>query len=388
MVSTGLDVFLRNAEKYKSRRIGLIANQTSVTRDFQYSWDALPAHGLRVQRLFSPEHGLFSTEQDQVSVAEQQGTPMDTISLYGDSYDSLIPDERCLEDIDLILFDIQDVGSRYYTYVNTMALFMKALDKKGIQMLILDRPNPLGGNVVEGPLLDEDYRSFVGVFPVPVRHGMTPGELALYYRDREAVDIDLSVVKMDGWHRRMFYGETGRDWVPPSPNMPTPTTALVYPGMCLLEGLNISEGRGTTTPFQVFGAPFIDPDALIAHIQTMDVHGVTFRPIYFRPTFHKYRDEAVGGAFLHITDASRYRPFHTAIALVTALHDLYPHRLQFPEDVYEFNTKHPAFDLLTGGSRIREMIQNGATVDEIAASWKDDEIAFAEIKQGYHLYGD
>lgn len=387
MVQTGLEVFLKDVGKYKNRNIALIVNQTSVTSDFLYSWDALRKEGLRVRRIFSPEHGLFAVEQDQVSVERQQEIGCEVVSLYGDRPESLIPEESWLEGIDLVLFDIQDVGSRYYTYVNTMALFMKAIQETDIELLVLDRPNPLGGEVVEGPLLERAFESFVGVFPVPVRHAMTAGELAVFYRDRENVDINLSVVKMKDWERGMLYDETGLAWIPPSPNMPTVRTAVVYPGMCLFEGLNVSEGRGTTTPFEVFGAPFIDPGELMGRVAEMNPDGVIFRPVYFKPTFQKYADQVVGGLFLHVTDSRRFKPFRTGVALVRAVSELYPGRLTFEKGVYEFNDLHPAFDLLAGNSRIREMIRGRRPMNEIADTWRKDEQTFAEVKREYHLYG-
>jgi uncharacterized protein YbbC (DUF1343 family) len=387
MVQTGLEVLLEDAEKYKNRNIALIVNQTSVIRDFRYSWDVLREKGLRIRRIFSPEHGLFAVEQDQIKVAHQKEIGCEVVSLYGDNPESLIPDESCLKDIDLVLFDIQDVGSRYYTYVNTMALFMKAIRKTDIELLILDRPNPLGGEIVEGPILEKPFESFVGVFPVPVRHAMTAGELALFYRNRESVDTNVSVVRMKGWKRGMLYDEIGLAWVPPSPNMPTVRTANVYPGMCLFEGLNVSEGRGTTTPFEVFGAPFIDPDELMRRITEMNPEGVAFRPVYFKPTFQKYSDQVVGGLFLHVTDYSRFKPFLTGVALLRAISELYPEKLVFEKGVYEFNDIHPAFDLLAGNSRIRKMIQEHRPMNEIADTWQKDEQTFAEVKQEYHLYG-
>ena len=386
MIQTGLEIFLNQSENYKNRKIGLIVNQTSVTRYFQYSWHVMRKHGLQIRRIFSPEHGLFGTEQDQVAVVKQPDVERNVVSLYGNSQESLIPDEALLNDIDLIIFDIQDVGSRYYTYVNTMALFMKAIDKKNIEMMILDRPNPLGGNSVEGPMLDKGFESFVGIVPVPIRHGLTPGELALLYRDVEKIDIDLTVIKMDGWKRNMVYPETGLPWIPPSPNMPTVETTYVYPGMCLFEGLNVSEDRGTTTPFQLFGAPFIEPYSLIKFLETIHLEGIIFRLQYFQPTFHKYKNKAINGLFLHVTDIKRFKPFRTGVALTKCLYELYRKKLAFLKDTYEFNNTHPAFDLLTGNSHIREMILKGTAFDEIENSWQNAENTFASKKKEYHLY--
>lgn len=386
MIQTGLENFLNQIDNYKNRKIGLIVNQTSVTRDFRYSWHVFRKEGLHIQRIFSPEHGLFATEQDQIAVMAQPEVPGNVVSLYGSSQESLIPHNGLTDDIDLVIFDIQDVGSRYYTYVNTMALFMKAIDKKDIEMLILDRPNPLGGSRIEGPLIDKAFHSFVGILPVPVRHGMTAGELAFLYRDTEKIDIHLSVLKMTGWDRNMLYPDTDLHWIPPSPNMPTVETTFIYPGMCLLEGLNVSEGRGTTTPFQVCGAPFIEPGPLIRHLKNTKLRGVVFRPYYFKPTFHKYRDEVVNGIFIHVTDLEAFRPFRTGVALTKSLFYLYRGEMDFLKDTYEFNSIHPAFDLLTGDSHIREMIQRDCTIDEIEDSWKTIEDTFAEVKKGYHLY--
>lgn len=386
MVLNGLDRLLQDPAPCMNRRIGLIANQTSVSTGLGYSWNLLERQGIRLTRIFSPEHGLFSTEQDQIAVESQPGTGCEIVSLYGSSEQSLLPDRSQLEGLDLVLFDIQDIGSRYYTYVNTLALFMEAAQGLDIEVMVLDRPNPLGGEMIEGPLLDPACHSFVGVMPVPVRHGLTAGEIAHFYRDYKKLDINLSVVPMQGWSRSMLFPETGLPWVPPSPNMPSFAVAEVYPGMCLFEGLNVSEGRGTTTPFLTSGAPFIDPFELAACLESMPLDGVVFRPTWFRPTFHKYRDEVVGGIYLHVTDHARFRPFATGVAMTCAIRELYPDRMRFLDGVYEFNDAIPAFDLLAGSSAIRTMILQGAPPDSILTSWTHDEAGFAAIKPNYHLY--
>ena len=386
MVLNGLDRLLQDPAPCMNRRIGLIANQTSVSAGLGYSWNLLERQGIRLTRIFSPEHGLFSTEQDQIAVESQPGTGCEIVSLYGSSEQSLLPDRSQLEGLDLVLFDIQDIGSRYYTYVNTLALFMEAAQGLDIEVMVLDRPNPLGGEMIEGPLLDPACHSFVGVMPVPVRHGLTAGEIAHFYRDYKKLDINLSVVPMQGWSRSMLFPETGLPWVPPSPNMPSFAVAEVYPGMCLFEGLNVSEGRGTTTPFLTSGAPFIDPFELAARLESMPLDGVVFRPTWFRPTFHKYRDEVVGGIYLHVTDHARFRPFATGVAMTCAIRELYPDRMRFLDGVYEFNDTIPAFDLLAGSSAIRTMILQGAPPDSILTSWTHDEAGFAAIKPNFHLY--
>jgi uncharacterized protein YbbC (DUF1343 family) len=386
MVATGLDILLRKSERFQNRNIGLIVNQSSVTPDLKYSWNVLKERGLHINMIFSPEHGLFATEQDQIAVSYQPQLGCNVVSLYGDSPESLLPDKELLSNLDLILFDIQDVGARYYTYINTLALFMEAVSGMDLEIIVLDRPNPLGGTIVEGPLLDPAFHSFVGIFPVPVRHGMTAGELALLYRDFKKLDLNLSVIAMEGWQRSMLFPETGLPWIPPSPNMPTFTTAEVYPGMCLFEGINVSEGRGTTTPFQLSGAPFIKPDDLARRCTEYRLEGVLFRPVWFKPTFHKFCEEVIGGIWLQVTDHSRFRSFATGVAMTAALHELYAEHLQFLNGVYEFNDTIPAFDLLAGSSRIRTAILNGCDTGDILALWQNDEAAFSVKKQNFQLY--
>ena len=385
MVLTGLDRFLSDTDNYRHRRIALIANQTSVTRDLVYGWDALRAKGLDLRRIFSPEHGVFAVEQDQAPVREQTLAGTELVSLYGSSAGSLVPDSAALDDIDLVLFDIQDVGARYYTYVNTMALFMRALAGRDIGFMVLDRPNPLGGLVVEGPPLAPGYESFVGVFNVPVRHGLTAGELARLYRKERGLDINLAVTPMTGWSRENYFDETGLPWVPPSPNMPTLDTALVYPGMCLLEGTNISEGRGTTTPFEIAGAPFVGSERLAEQLNSMGLPGAYFRPVSFRPTFNKFGGMICNGVYIHVTDRRMYLPFLAGIAFVKAMRGLHGDDITFPHGVYEFNDTHPAFDLLAGGAGIREAIIDGMELDDIRASWRDYEREFAEAGRVFAL---
>ena len=386
MIATGLDIVLRNLESLRHRSVGLIVNQTSLTATMEYSWQLLRKQGVAIRRIFSPEHGLFATEQDQIAVSYQPELGCDMVSLYGDSAATLVPDMALLDDLDVVIFDIQDVGARYYTYVNTLALFMEAIGGRDFALLVLDRPNPLGGEIVEGPMLDMAFGSFVGVFPVPVRHALTAGELAVLYRDVMQLDVNLRIIKMEGWKRTMLYGETGLPWIPPSPNMPTVATAEVYPGMCLFEGLNVSEGRGTTTPFQLSGAPFIHPIELAERCHSYGLEGVRFRPVWFKPTFHKFAGEVIGGIWQQVTDAQRYRSFATAVAMTAALRELYGEQVTFLRGVYEFNDTIPAFDLLAGNATIRTAIESGNTIHTLLTLWQKDEAQFAETKTRYHLY--
>jgi uncharacterized protein YbbC (DUF1343 family) len=386
MVITGLEMFLAGIDAYKNKRMALIVNQTAVTGTCRYLWEEMRRLGVPPVRIFSPEHGIFGTEQDQAPVGGQAVQGIEVVSLYGSSRDTLAPDDRCLEDIDCVVFDIQDVGSRYYTYVNTMALSMKAMSGRGIEFIVLDRPNPLGGAEAEGPSLEDEYGSFVGVFPVPVRHGLTAGELALMYRDMENLDLSIIVVMMSGWERDMYYEDTGLPWIPPSPNMPTVATALVYPGMCLLEGTNVSEGRGTTIPFECSGAPFAEAGSLAAMLNGMMLPGAYFRPVEFKPTFNKYHGITVPGVYLHVTDRNRFRPFLTGVAVTKAYHDLGGDSFSFLHDVYEFNSLHPAFDLLAGGAEIRTAIAGGYGIGALRELWADNERLFMKRKKEYHIY--
>ena len=385
MVQTGLERFIAAADSFRSRQTGLVANHTSVDRNLAYSWDVLPRRGISIKKIFSPEHGLFGAEQDQVPVGSQSGFPLEVVSLYGNSADSLAPLDSHLAGIDLVLFDIQDVGARYYTYLNTMILFMKTLDGSGIEFIVLDRPNPLGGSTVEGPILTGGFESFVGIPPVTIRHGLTAGEMSILARDHFKLDLECTVFEMTGWERDMPYASTGLPWVPPSPNMPALSTAFVYPGTCLMEAVNVSEGRGTTTPFEVVGAPWIDPYAFAGRANSLGLPGVTFRPQFFKPVFNKYRGEICGGVFIHVTDYGIFEPFLTGVSLVDILHDSY-RGFEFLEGVYEFNSLHPAFDLLTGSRTIRDMIQAGEPIGRIAGSWEQDERAFIGGKEIYHRY--
>ena len=387
MMRTGLERLLAKPDAVKGRRVALIANHTSVAGNYRYSWDLLHAGGIDVRTIFSPEHGLFGTEQDQVASAPSKIAPFPVVSLYGGSADSLGPLDTHLDGIDCVLFDLQDIGTRYYTYLNTMVLFIRALHGRDIEFIVLDRPNPLNGNTVEGPVLKKGYESFVGLLPVPVRHGLTAGEMAHLAIDYSSLDVNLTVIEMSGWTRDLYYDETGLPWVPPSPNMPTPATTMVYPGACLFEGTSVSEGRGTTTPFEISGAPGIRPYELADRLNVIGLPGVAFRPLLFRPTFNKHGGREIGGVFTHVTDRVLFRPFLTGIAMTMAYREMFD-GFGFLTGAYEFNTAHPAFDLLTGSSAIREAIEAGKPLDQVSLLWEKEEHVFSGVAGEYHRYGD
>jgi len=390
-VRTGLDVW--EGEQFRALRglrVGAIVNPTSVDAHFRHLADLLwAAPGVTLAALFGPEHGVRGEVQYMEAVGEAKdprtGVPM--YSLYGSTVESLRPRREWLEGLDVVVFDIQDVGARYYTYVYTMALAMEACAKAGVRFVVLDRPNPLGGERVEGNLVEPGFRSFVGLYPLPNRHGMTVGELARMLNSEERFGCDLAVVPCLGWSRKMRWAETGLSFVPPSPNMPTPDTAQVYPGMCLLEGTNLSEGRGTCRPFEQFGAPYLDADEIASALERHQIAGLRVRPAYFVPTWDKHRGAGCAGAFLHVTDPAVFPSVRTGLAVVAEGRRRGGPDFQWRAEAYEFVTDVPAFDLLCGNARVRQALEDGADFEDVAALLEGAEAAFLERRAPHLLYG-
>ncbi|MBI5480102.1 MAG: DUF1343 domain-containing protein [Deltaproteobacteria bacterium] len=389
-VRVGLERVLdEEAGVLAGRRIGLLCNPTSVDAELRHAADLLHARdGMRLQALFGPEHGVRGDAQDMIAVETSRDarTGLPVHSLYGDDPASLAPTPESLAGLDAVVFDVQDVGSRYYTYVWTLTLTMQACAAAGVEVVVLDRPNPLGGVAVEGGLVADGYRSFVGLHPVPNRHGLTVGEVATLVNERHGIGCRLRVVRMSGWRREMFFDDTGLPWVLPSPNMPTLDTAFVYPGMCLVEGTELSEGRGTTRPFELFGAPFLDGLRLASALEEERLPGVRFRPAGFRPTFHKFAGTPCGGVQLHVTDRYAFRPYLTGVAVLRAVQELWPEEFRWRTRAYEFVADRPAIDLLCGGPAVRKMIDAGAPLDAIAATWREDEARFRAARTPHLLY--
>jgi uncharacterized protein YbbC (DUF1343 family) len=397
-VETGLEILCaERLDLCRGRRVGLLCHPASVTADLTHAVDRLIAAGVRPARLFGPEHGVRGEAQDMVGVEAERdrrsGIPV--TSLYGETVESLEPTAEALADVDVLLVDLQDVGSRYYTYIWTMALCMKAAARAGVAVVVLDRPNPLGGVEIEGGEVAPEVESFVGLGSVPVRHGLTIGEVAQVVRAgmpwgaprfAEPMDCDLTVVKARGWRRADHFDVTGLPWVLPSPNMPTPDTAWVYPGMCLLEGTNVSEGRGTTRPFEIIGAPFVDGHLLAQRLAAYDLPGVRFRPLTFRPTFHKFAGQSCGGIQLHVVDRATFRPYRTGVAILRELWATAGERFRWRTEKYEFVSDRPAIDLLTGSDEIRKGVERGVAVEELFATWLPAERAFATRRKPHLLY--
>jgi uncharacterized protein YbbC (DUF1343 family) len=370
----------------RGRRVGLIANPTAVDAELRHAIDLLHAlPDVRLVGLFGPEHGLRGDAQDMIGVGAERDarTGLPVVSLYGHDAASLAPRPADLADLDVVVYDVQDVGSRYYTFVWTMVLAMRAAAAAKIAFVVLDRPNPIGGDI-EGGAIAPGYDSFVGLVSCPNRHGLTAGEIARWRKDVEGLDLDLHVIAMDGWQRAMHFEDTGLPWVMPSPNMPTVDTARVYPGMCLVEGTEVSEARGTTRPFELAGAPYLDPDALAAQLAPLP--GARFRPCTFTPTFHKHGGRACGAIQIHVTDRAAFRPYLTGVAFLRACRQLAPDAFAWRTKAYEFVDRIPAIDLLTGSDQVRCGIDAGASLADLAATWAEAEQAWPAMRAPYLLY--
>jgi uncharacterized protein YbbC (DUF1343 family) len=375
-------------QKLKGKKIGILCHTASVNSKLVHLINLLAPHPSPLTRLFSPEHGLWGIAQDMESVTEEKEpkTGLPIHSLYGPTSESLKPRKEWLKGLDAIVCDLQDVGSRYYTFVYTISLMMQAYKEVGIPIYVLDRPNPINGTDVEGGVIQKGFESFVGFYPIANRHGMTMGELVWMFNEAFEIWADLTVVKMKGWKRKQYFDETKLPWVLPSPNMPTPETALVYPGMCLIEATEISEGRGTTRPFEICGAPYINPNRLVERQNEFRLPGVVFRPLYFKPTFQKFAGEVCGGIQIHVIDRKRFKPYLTGLAVLKAIHDLYPNDFRWRKKPYEFVSEISAIDLLTGSAQFRKSLEAGKPWKEIKENYEEGKSLFLKLRKEFLLY--
>jgi uncharacterized protein YbbC (DUF1343 family) len=386
-VRTGLDRIAQGDSEavrlIAGRRVGLLAHAASVDRLLRPAASILQGAGANVSALFGPEHGFAGAAQDMVGVRTHDAAEVPIYSLYGDDVEDLSPKPEWVRGLDAIVIDLQDVGSRYYTYAWTAALTMKVAAAVGTEVVLLDRPNPLGGARVEGAPQRAGYLSFVGLYPIAVRHGLTIAELMLWVCDHEQIDRDvLHVVPMDGWKRSMEWKDTGLPWVMPSPNMPTVDTATVYPGGCLIEGTELSEGRGTTRPFELWGAPGLD----VRHLLELDLHGVTLRSLEFTPTFHKHAGFRCSGVQVHVTDPWVFRPYETYLRMLAVALSSYPSEGRWRTETYEFVSDRPAIDLLTGGPEFRLAVEAGASLDEMLREQARGAAKFDDERREAWLY--
>jgi uncharacterized protein YbbC (DUF1343 family) len=385
-VSIGLERLLASG-KLRGRRVGLLANPASVDAGLRHTADRMAeTAGLTLAALFGPQHGFLADVQDNMvesphATDARRGVPV--YSLYSDTRE---PTLGMLEGLDVLVVDLQDVGTRVYTFIYTMANCLRAAGRAGVPVIVCDRPNPIGGAAVQGPVLQAGYESFVGQFPIPLRHGMTIGELARYFDDRFRLDATLEVEPMDGWQRGMYFDETGLPWVMPSPNIPTLETAIVYPGAVLFEGTSLSEGRGTTRPFEIMGAPWLDAERLAATLNGYGLPGASFRPTWFEPTFHKHAGQRCGGCQLHVTSRQVFDPVLACVAWMRECHAQQPDRFEWRQPPYEYETGRMPIDILSGSPALRKQIETGEVPARIAESWREDLDAFREVRHHFLLY--
>lgn len=384
-IQLGIDVLLdQQKSRVAGQRIGLITSPSSIDRDLVGTFDRFLAHpDLTLAALFGPEHGVRGMAQagDHVSSGVDPITGIPEYSLYGETRK---PTAAMLAGLDVLVYDLQDAGVRYFTYASTLVNVMQAAAEHGLPLLVLDRPNPLGGEVVEGPLLEMAFTSFVGIAPLPVRHGLTIGELARFCNDALAIGCDLTVIQMHGWNRAMWYDACALPFVPLSPNMPTLDTVTLYPGTCLIEGTSLSEGRGTTRPFEFLGAPWLDSTTLARDLNVLGLPGVRFRPVSFQPYISKHQGQPCHGIHVYVTDRTRFRSFETGLHIIEAVRYAAPEQFAwvapFAEEGAHF------IDLLAGGDTLRHHMIAGHPVSELIAGWQAQAQAFASGRQPYLLY--
>jgi len=387
LVLTGLDVMAEEGfRRLSKKRVGVLANQASVKSDYEHILTAILRHGIEIAAIFGPQHGIHGQTQANMIEWESFLNPklgLPVYSLYGETRS---PQESMLEGLDVLVVDLQDVGTRCYTYLWTAVLAMKACADASLPVILLDRPNPLGGEVIEGPVLEKGFESFVGLFPLPVRHGLTMGEALTMIDSERGLGCRLEVVKMKRWRRDMLFVDTGLPWVMPSPNIPTSETALLYSGMVLLEGTNISEGRGTTVPFQLLGAPWIEPEKLADTLSKAGLQGAVFRPANFIPTWDKHAGELCGGVQIHVTDRVEFRPVRTAAAVIQSVRNLYPGRFEWLQPPYEYETEIMPIDIISGSDLLRKRTGGMLRLKALFKTWREEERGFLDFRRDHLIY--
>ena len=391
-VKSGLDVLVEQGfAPLRGMRVGVVTHPAAVDKNLRHLIELISgAPKVELAAIFGPEHGLLGQAQDLIGVSAGESKRIGSAevhSLYGATAESLRPTAQQLNGLDALVIDMQDIGSRYYTFQATMRYCLQAALPRGMRVFVLDRPNPLGGETVEGPALQKGYESFVGAHDLAIRHGLTMGELAMLYQNElKLEDGDLRIVPCESWRRREYFDATGLPWVLPSPNMPAPETALVYPGQCLFEGTNLSEGRGTTRPFEIVGAPWLDAVKLARRMNDAKLPGVKFRPAWFRPTFQKHAGIDCGGVQLHVTERAAFQPVRTSLALLAVMREMSGDKFAWRTEAYEFVKSPIAIDLLFGSDRERKHIEAGKPVSDLHAAWKQEEEAFLHRRHTVLLY--
>ena len=368
-------------------RVAIVCNPASVDHELVHVADRLAAHPrVRLAAIFGPQHGFRSDVQENMVETGHGRDEVRRVPVYSLYSDTREPSAEMLRDLDTLVIDLQDVGTRIYTYIYTMAHCLIAARKHGVKVVVCDRPNPIGGAAVEGPMLVPGFESFVGLYPIAMRHGMTIGELARLFNEHFGIGADLEVAAMGGWRRGMYHDTAGAPWVMPSPNIPTLDTALVYPGTVLLEGTSVSEGRGTTRPFELVGQPGVSAERFAEALNRQRLPGVFFRAAVFEPTFHKHARQSCGGCQIHVLDREAFRPVLTGVALLAAFRAADPEDFRWRDPPYEYEREKRPFDILAGSSELRERIEAGVTAEEIARSWEPSVAEFNRIRARFLMY--
>ncbi len=389
MLRTGLDVFLEGEfKKYRNLRLGILCNQASVDNKLVHICKRLtnPKLKLNIQCFFGPQHGIRGEKQDNMIESRDfidSQTGLKVFSLYGEYRE---PTQKMFEDVDAIIADLQDIGTRIYTFIYTLANTMRAAKKYNKKVIVLDRPNPIGGKVVEGNILNPDFSSFVGEFSIPTRHGMTIGELSVLFNEYFGIGCDLKVIPLKGWKRNMFATEWKRPWIPPSPNIPCFESALLFPGAVHFEGTNVSEGRGTTRPFETIGAPFIEPEIISEKMNNYRLDGVFFRPVFFEPTYNKHMGKLCGGVFIHVLNPRKCEPFKIGLYLLDTIAKLYKKDFMWKNPPYEYEFNRMPIDLIAGTDELRKRIDSGESIKEFFKNTQKDMLEFNKIRKKYLLY--
>jgi uncharacterized protein YbbC (DUF1343 family) len=371
----------------QNKRVGIVSNPASVDAGFQHIVRATAsAPGVTLAAIFGPQHGFRADVQDNMIETAHAQDPTRGVPVYSLYSETREPTADMLKGVDVLVVDLQDVGSRIYTFIYTMANCLRAGRKHGVPVIVTDRPNPIGGDTIDGPTLVKGFESFVGQFPIPMRHGMTIAELARYFNEACGIGADLTVVSMENWRRGMYYDATGLPWVMPSPNVPTAETTVVYPGTVLFEGTNVSEGRGTTRPFELIGAPWVDADALADTLNAYGLPGVLFRAVVFEPTFQKHAKQPCGGCQIHVLNRDAFRAVESAVAVLIEIRAQNPTAFQWKQPPYEYEHEKLPIDILAGSSELRQQIEAGAPASAIRESWAPGHERFRLERERFLLY--
>lgn len=386
-VELGIDILLASRPSWlKDARVGLLANQASVDSRLRHTRDRLLEAGVKLTAIFAPQHGYFGEQQANMIESDDfidvnLGIPV--FSLYGKTRQ---PTDAMLSHIDVLVIDLQDVGTRVYTFSTTLALCLEAARSHDVEVVVLDRPNPVGGHQREGNLLDLEFRSFVGHFPLPMRHGLTIAEMARLFNEAFDIGAPLQVFAMKGWKRTMFYRQTGLHWIPPSPNLPTPESTLVYPGQVALEGTNLSEGRGTTTPFELWGSPYLEPKLVLEGLTEDNLPGLVLRPAQFTPSFDKWSGQSCTGFQIHVTDPETFRPYASSLTLIRAVLSTHRDEFKWSSPPYEYELHHLPIQIILGSGDLHTQLEAGVDVRDLERSWEPQLDEFSQRCEPYLLY--